>query len=120
MECFIGCLVLEMGRGRGIGDADEDGEREADRKKREKRRKEKQQYKSAELIVDSDAEMGDMDDFLAKERALRQKTAALAASTGHVATMRSHGMRKRRRKGNAHGRRHGSAYYESLRRANLG
>ena len=40
-----------------------------------------------------------MDDFLAKERALRQKTAALAASTGHVATMRSHGTRKRRRKG---------------------
>ena len=68
-------------------------------KRKEKRKKEKQQYKSAEFIVDSDAEMGDMDDFLAKERALRQKTAALAASTGHVATMRSHGTRKRRRKG---------------------
>ena len=26
VECFIGCLVLEMGRGRCIGDADEEGE----------------------------------------------------------------------------------------------
>ncbi|TBU40199.1 timeless-domain-containing protein [Dichomitus squalens] len=67
-------------------------------KRKEKRKKEKQQYKSAEFIVDSDVEMGDMDAFLEKERALRQKTAALAASTGHVATMRSHGTRKRRRK----------------------
>ena len=83
-------------------DAEDDADGNAElrqSKRKEKRKKEKQQYKSAEFIVDSDAEMGDMDDFLAKERALRQKTAALAASTGHVATMRSHGTRKRRRKG---------------------
>ena len=43
--------------------------------------------------------MGDMDDFLAKEKALREKTAALAAATGQVPTMRAHGTRKRRRKG---------------------
>ena len=43
--------------------------------------------------------MGDMDDFLAREKALREKTAALAAATGQVATMRAHGTRKRRRKG---------------------
>ena len=68
------------------------------RKKKEKRQKEKQQYKSAEFIVDSDAEMGDMEEFLAKERALRQKTSALAAATGHGG-MRARGTKKRRRKG---------------------
>ncbi|TFK80719.1 timeless-domain-containing protein [Polyporus arcularius HHB13444] len=69
------------------------------RKKKEKRIKEKQQYKSAEFIVDSDAEMGDMEEFLAKERALRQRASALAAATGQVSTMRARGTKKRRRKG---------------------
>ena len=81
-------------------DAEEDEHAEfRQTKRKEKRKKEKQQYKSAEFIVDSDAEMGDMDDFLAREKALREKTAALAAATGQVATMRAHGTRKRRRKG---------------------
>ena len=80
-------------------DAEDDPESELRRKKREKRRKEKQQYKSAEFIADSDAEMGDMEAFLAKERALRQKTSALAAATGQSGTMRAHGTKKRRRKG---------------------
>lgn len=72
---------------------------ELQRKKREKRRKEKQVYKSADFIVDSDAEMGDMDEFLAKERALRLKISARAAATGQSGTMRAHGTKKRRRKG---------------------
>ncbi|OJT12212.1 Topoisomerase 1-associated factor 1 [Trametes pubescens] len=69
------------------------------RKKKERKKKEAQQYKSAQFIEDSDAEYGDMDVFLEREKALREKTAQLAAATGQSGTMRAHGTRKRRRKG---------------------
>ncbi|KAH9903300.1 timeless-domain-containing protein [Cubamyces lactineus] len=68
------------------------------RKKKERKKKEQQQYKSAQFIEDSDAEYGDMETFLAKEQALREKTARLAASTGQATNMRAHGTKKRRRK----------------------
>ncbi|OBZ77008.1 Topoisomerase 1-associated factor 1 [Grifola frondosa] len=71
---------------------------DAPRKKREKKTKEKQQYKSAQFIEDSDAEYGDMEAFLEKEKALREKTALAAAATGQVATMKATGTKKRRRK----------------------
>lgn len=78
-------------------DAEDDEERAADKKRREKRRKEKQLYKSAEFIVDSDAEMGDMESFLERERELRARTNAKALAEG--GNMRAHGTKKRRRKG---------------------
>ena len=68
------------------------------RKKKERKKKEQQQYKSAQFIEDSDAEYGDMEAFLAKEQALREKTARLAASSGQATNMRAHGTKKRRRK----------------------
>ncbi|KAI0634374.1 timeless-domain-containing protein [Trametes polyzona] len=82
----------------GAEDGDSDAPRRA-KKRRERKKKEAQQYKSAQFIEDSDAEYGDMDAFLERERALREKTAALAAATGQVATMRARGTKKRRRKG---------------------
>ncbi|KAI0672215.1 timeless-domain-containing protein [Trametes maxima] len=69
------------------------------KKKKERKKKEVQQYKSAQFIEDSDVEYGDMEAFLAREQALREKTARLAAATGQVATMRQRGTKKRRRKG---------------------
>ncbi|KAH9851033.1 timeless-domain-containing protein [Lenzites betulinus] len=69
-------------------------------KKKERKKKEAQQYKSAQFIEDSDAEYGDMEAFFEREKALRERTAALAAATGQVsATMRARGTRKRRRNG---------------------
>ncbi|OSD01035.1 timeless-domain-containing protein [Trametes coccinea BRFM310] len=69
------------------------------RKKRERKKKEEKQYKSAQFIEDSDFDDGDMEAFLAKERALRERAARLAEETGNVGTMRAHGTKKRRRKG---------------------
>lgn len=71
---------------------------DAPRRKKEKKKKEAKQYKSAAFIDDSDAEYGDMEAFLEKEKALREKTARLAAESGRVATMRARGTKKRRRK----------------------
>ncbi|TFY67030.1 hypothetical protein EVJ58_g1892 [Rhodofomes roseus] len=73
-------------------------EGEEPKKRKEKKKKEKQQYKSAQFIEDSDAEMEDMEAFLEKEKALRERTALLATSTGHIATMRSTGTKKRRKR----------------------
>ncbi|KAI0942849.1 hypothetical protein AcV7_002147 [Taiwanofungus camphoratus] len=75
------------------GDSSED-----EAPKKEKKRKEKQQYKSAQFIEDSDAEYGDMEAFLEREKALREKTALAAATSGHIATMKPTGTKKRRRK----------------------
>ncbi|KAI9060063.1 timeless-domain-containing protein [Trametes sanguinea] len=69
------------------------------RKKRERKKKEDKQYKSAQFIEDSDFDEDDMEAFLAKERALREKAARLAEETGNIGTMRAHGTKKRRRKG---------------------
>ncbi|KAH9931521.1 timeless protein-domain-containing protein [Fomitopsis serialis] len=73
-------------------------EGEEPKKRKEKKKKEKQQYKSAQFIEDSDAEMEDLEAFLEKEKALRERTALLAASTGHIATMRPTGTKKRRKR----------------------
>ncbi|OAX37898.1 timeless-domain-containing protein [Rhizopogon vinicolor AM-OR11-026] len=73
---------------------------EPTRKRREKKKKEEKQYKSAQFIEDSDAEYGDMEAFLEKEKALREKAASAAAQSGKVVTMRATGTKKRRRKGN--------------------
>ncbi|KAH7926892.1 timeless-domain-containing protein [Leucogyrophana mollusca] len=72
---------------------------EPKRKRKEKKKKEEMQYKSAQFIEDSDEEYGDMEAFLAKEKALREKTANAAAQSGKIATMRATGTKKRRRKG---------------------
>lgn len=71
---------------------------EVPRRRKEKKKKETKQYKSAQFIEDSDAEYGDMEAFLEKEKALREKTARLAAASGQTATMRSRGTKKRRRR----------------------
>ncbi|KAJ8588043.1 timeless-domain-containing protein [Rhizopogon salebrosus TDB-379] len=72
---------------------------EPTRKRREKKKKEEKQYKSAQFIEDSDAEYGDMEAFLEKEKTLREKAASAAAQSGKVTTMRATGTKKRRRKG---------------------
>ena len=69
------------------------------RKKKEKKKKEEKKYKSAQFIEDSDEEYGDMEAFLEKEKALREKTARAAAESGKIATMRTTGTKKRRKKG---------------------
>jgi replication fork protection complex subunit Tof1/Swi1 len=72
------------------------------RKKKEKKKKEKEQYKSAQFIEDIDEEYGNMDVFLEKEKAQREKTSlAAAASAGsRPPTMKATGTKftKKRRK----------------------
>ncbi|KAF9531181.1 timeless protein-domain-containing protein [Crepidotus variabilis] len=79
---------------------DSDGEPKRS-KRRERKKKEKEIYKSAQLIEDSDAEYGDMDTFLEKEKEARQRAilAAEAAGTSRPATMKATGTKKRRKKG---------------------
>lgn len=81
----------------------ESSEDEVPKKKKEKKKKEKQQYKSAQFIEDSDAELADMEAFLEKEKALREKTAKAAAETGRIATMKPTGTKKRRKKAGDNG-----------------
>ncbi|KAG1737798.1 timeless protein-domain-containing protein [Suillus lakei] len=64
---------------------------EPKRKRREKKKKEETQY--------NDAEYGDMEAFLEREKALRDKAAMAAAQSGKIGTMRAAGTKKRRRKG---------------------
>ncbi|ESK95053.1 topoisomerase 1-associated factor 1 [Moniliophthora roreri MCA 2997] len=81
--------------------SDSDGEKARRERKREKRQEEKEKYKSAQFIEDSDEEFShNLDDFMALERARREKTAAVAASLGEgrSGTMKSQGTKKRRRK----------------------
>ncbi|KAK0224118.1 timeless protein-domain-containing protein [Armillaria fumosa] len=76
---------------------DEDPRR---RKKSEKKKKEEEQYKSAQFIEDSDEEYGNMEAFLAQEKARREKAAGkpAALAEGESTTMKSHGTKKRRKK----------------------
>ncbi|KAF8558558.1 DUF757-domain-containing protein [Imleria badia] len=69
------------------------------RRKKEKKSKEEKKYKSAQFIEDSDEEYGDMEAFLEREKALREKTARAAAESGKIATMQATGTKKRRKKG---------------------
>jgi len=81
-------------------DTDTDtGEDKPPKKRREKKRKENEQYKSATFIEDSDAEYGDIDAFLEKEKVLRERMAVASATNGKIATMKATGTKKRRRKG---------------------
>ncbi|KAG5637662.1 hypothetical protein H0H81_003683 [Sphagnurus paluster] len=70
------------------------------REKKEKKIKEKDQYKSAQFIEDSDEEYGDIEAFLEKEKAMRERTERSATASGgaRIATMKAHGTKKRRRK----------------------
>jgi replication fork protection complex subunit Tof1/Swi1 len=69
------------------------------KKRKEKKKKEKEMYKSAQFIEDSDVEYGDMEAFLEKEKAARERAilAAEAAGTDRPATMKPTGTKKRRR-----------------------
>ena len=81
-------------------DAEDDAastDEERVKKKRQKKKKEQQVYKSAQFIEDSDAEYGDDEAFWARERAARERTAALAAE-GKIANMRASGTKKRKKK----------------------
>ena len=69
------------------------------KKKKEKKKKETEQYKSAQFIEDSDEEYGDIEAFLEKEKAMREKAARAAeAGGGRIGTMKPTGTKKRRRK----------------------
>ena len=70
----------------------------AHKKRRAKRKKEEVQYKSAEMIYDSDAELGDDEEFYKKEAELRRK--AHEAADGNTAgpLMLKTGTKKRKRK----------------------
>lgn len=77
-----------------------DDEEPRRRKKTERKKKEEEQYKSAQFIEDSDEEYGDMEAFLAQEKARREKAAgkSVALGEGKSAMMKSRGTKKRRKK----------------------
>lgn len=66
--------------------------------KRERKKKEVQIYKSAELIQDSDAELGDDDAFFAKERELMEKANKAGQGAYVSATMLERGTKKRKQR----------------------
>lgn len=83
-------------RARRTEDVDEEGNPQ----RKERKKKEKENFKSAEFIVDSDEEYGDIDAFLDKEKERRAAAERNAAQAGkQLGTMRSTGTKKRRRKG---------------------
>ncbi|KAH7337412.1 timeless protein-domain-containing protein [Rhizoctonia solani] len=71
---------------------------ERESKKRERKKKEVQIYKSAEIIEDSDAELGDDDAFFAKEKELMEKAKQAGQGTYASGTMLEHGTKKRKNK----------------------
>lgn len=79
----------------GLPDSDEDEPHVKKKLRKEKKKREEVQYKSAEFIEDSDAEYGDMEAFLLKEIELRARTAAAAAASGKLGTMKATGTKKR-------------------------
>jgi replication fork protection complex subunit Tof1/Swi1 len=81
------------------GATSEDEPRRKEKKeKKEKKKKEKEIYKSAQFIEDSDVEYGDMEAFLEREKATRNRTKLVAETAGidRVATMKPRGTKKRR------------------------
>ncbi|KAF8578836.1 timeless-domain-containing protein [Ramaria rubella] len=72
-------------------------------KRKARKKKEEVQYKSAQFIEDSDAELGDDEEFFKKEAALRDR-AALAAADGRNATMKATGTKKRKKNKEGEGR----------------
>ncbi len=81
------------------GDAQlSDSDGEVHKKRKERKKKEKEVYKSAQFIEDSDVEYSiDDEAFWKKEKALREKTALLAAE-GKSTTMRETGTKKRKKR----------------------
>ncbi|KAF9495210.1 timeless-domain-containing protein [Pleurotus eryngii] len=78
----------------------EDVDEEGNPMRKEREKKEKESFKSAEFIVDSDEEYGDIDAFLDKEKERREAAERNAVQAGkQLGTMRSTGTKKRRRKG---------------------
>lgn len=71
------------------------------KRRKEKKEKEKEVYKSAQFIEDSDAEYGDMDTFLEKEKMARERTILDAATSSNTRPvyMKATGTRKRQKKG---------------------
>ncbi|KAF8523716.1 timeless protein-domain-containing protein [Hysterangium stoloniferum] len=80
----------------------EDNEDTERRKRKAKKVKEHVQYKSAEIIEDSDAELGDDEEFFKREAAIRDR-AALAAAEGRSGTMKATGTKKRKKRGEGEG-----------------
>ena len=80
------------------GEANDDDEGRKHKVARKAREREK--YTSAQFIEDSDEEYGrDIEDFFAREAALRERTALAAVdSLSHIGTMRPTGTKKRRRR----------------------
>ncbi|KAF7329666.1 hypothetical protein MKEN_00229700 [Mycena kentingensis (nom. inval.)] len=74
--------------------------RDADRKARAAKAKAKAavEYKSAQFIEDSDEEYGAMDEFLAREKEMRERIEKRAAETGKSAGMLQTGTKARKRK----------------------
>ncbi|TCD66114.1 Topoisomerase 1-associated factor 1 [Steccherinum ochraceum] len=81
----------------GDENAGSDSDAPRRKKKKERKKKEETKYKSAQFIEDSDTDEASMEAFFAREKALREKMALAAASTGKVATMRSTGTKKRKK-----------------------
>ncbi|KAF9644412.1 timeless-domain-containing protein [Thelephora ganbajun] len=73
---------------------DENGEPPA---KKERKKKEAQQYKSATMIEDSDADEDEWAAFFEREKKLAERTALAATASGTSGTMRATGTKKRRR-----------------------
>lgn len=92
-----------------------DGEEIESHTRKTRKKQEKIQYKSAQFIEDSDAELGDDETFFRNEAALRERT-SLAAAQGLNATMKPAGTKKRKKKidkdGRGNKKRKGSAGLE--------
>ncbi|KAG8868501.1 Topoisomerase 1-associated factor 1, partial [Tulasnella sp. 331] len=85
--------------GGGLDDDLSEGERRHKKHKRERKKKEQQQFLSAEFIEDSDVDLGNDEEFYAKEREIRAR-AEKAAEAGDttVTNMARTGTKKRKRR----------------------
>lgn len=87
-------------RGGAKDDDDDDDDDNGRKHKVTRKAREREKYTSAQFIEDSDEEYGrDIEDFFAREAALRERTALAAIdSLSHIGTMRPTGTKKRRRR----------------------
>ncbi|KAG8920723.1 Topoisomerase 1-associated factor 1 [Tulasnella sp. 418] len=94
--------ALGSGDEEGLSAIDLDDVDDDDEPRKKRKKKEKEIYKSAQFIQDSDAELGDDDEFFEKERALREKTALAAVEGGGTmgggSNMAPTGTKKRKKK----------------------
>ncbi|KAJ7201098.1 timeless protein-domain-containing protein [Mycena pura] len=96
----------------------EGGSSEGERAKRTKRPP--PEYKSAQFIDDSDAEYGEMDEFLAKEKEMRERIELAARETGKSATMKATGTKRRRKRDGAAGEGGGGSEADKRRKKRKG